>query len=393
MPMFIRNSHTCTVAIGCSFLYFSLQKSLLAYSIGNVFGAPDNHEYSARQACQVVPDCIESAIVEGVREPDVQDAIPWQMGFQRVFSLDGQLRAVSEKRARIQHIHANPLPLEKLSYEKALSLQYLPIDVSKTFPFSIVSSLGESSRRDVWARVTMGQLRNKMLAQTASWMCTGLAHPQKEQKWRKFGNLAHMIGDSYSASHTWRREEDPKHLLLSFSMDTVMWKKHIVGDAESSDFRFQALTEELQELARLYQDAITKVESVTEGNQEELLSTLAQVQDPIFDRLCQQVWFMDDATLRRPAGGSTKEWSASLNQGKSILPSGFAPNASVEEYVVSLQKKNPQYFYPVRHSVDFCIYREVLRCDWKTEVAPSLIASPAVETMFVPEVNRSQSMP
>lgn len=359
-----------------------------AYSIGSSFGTPDNHEYSVLQACQQIPDCSMSGVMEGVREPDVQDPIPWQMGFQRVFAKDDQLRSVSSKRARIQHIHANPLPLEQISYEKALQQNYPLLDFHQTIPGSWKNDIGQSSRNDIWARVSMGQLRNKMLAQTASWFCTGIVHPENEQKWRKFGNIGHMVGDSYSASHTFREESDPKHLLMSYSMDTVMWKQHVVGDVERNDFRFKSLEVELTELGKLYQQAIEKVNTIDNTNTDELLSVLHEAQNPFFDRLCSNVWYMDDTTYNRPAGGSSKKWSASSHQEMSILPSGWTLKENVEQYIALLKIDDPDYFYPSQTALDFCKDRTVLQCSWNDEIEPALQRNPSIETMFVPEVQR-----
>lgn len=366
--------------------------SLYGYSIKTPISSKQgNHELSVSGVCAVAASCIEKAIIKGVREPDKQDLVPWEMGMQRLFSRDDQVRTVSSARALIQHIHGNPLPMKIKASAKAKQKGYPTIMLTEALPSQLKDEIGKSSRNDLWARVTMRQLRNKILAQASSWLCIGVAHPDPQQRWRKFGNLAHMIGDTYSASHTLRSPAGQHALLMSFSMDTVMWKKHVVGDANNTDFRFKALKNELETLAKLYESASSIVDHASRSSEEEFMTSVHQALNPLFDHLCEHTLSMDDATLDRAAGGSTKEWSASMNSGLAMLPSGLSSESEFENYIKKLKKKEGSFFYPSRSSPDFCKSRVVLRCDWEREVKLALENSSRVEGMFVPQVDRSMN--
>jgi hypothetical protein len=314
------------------------------------------------------------------------------MGMQRIFSLDGYLKSVSTARALIQHIHGNPLPTIQYSGRQAHARGYIPIKFIETIPPRAQRLIGKNYRADLWSTVTMRQLRNKMLAQSASWLCVGLVHPDHDQRWRKFGNFAHMIGDTFSASHTLRLPQKGHPLVMSYSMDTVMWKRHVIGDETNDDFRFIALTRELKSLMVLYSQAAKKIETYLKSpdySQRDLLTMLSQLSQPIYDRLCDHTLVMDSDTLNRPAGGSTLAWSAAYNQGKAMLPSGLTSESDLKRYIRKLKRTSPDYFYPERDAPDYCKQRRVLSCSWTVEIKPALTRSVRVHTMFVPQVDRS----
>lgn len=356
-----------------------------------LMGTEGNHERSVRGVCSVAPSCVMSALIKGVREPDTQDLIPWEMGLQRVFSLDGRTRDVSAKRARIQHIHGNPLPTRVMRRKQALKRGYQLIDFHATIPQRAQRFIGPNSRDDLWSNVTMGQLRNKLLAQSASWLCIGAAHPNRHQRWRKFGNLAHMIGDTFSASHTLRLAITDHPMIMSYSMDTVMWKQHVVGDADHSDFRFIVLQRELKKLAPLYERAAQSVSSLPlSTSPDQILAVINRSLEPIYDQLCEHVWVMDSETLSRPAGGSTRDWSAAMNQGYAMLPSGLTSERDLSAYLATLRRDEPDFFYPTRSAPDYCKRREVLACHWRGEVELARSRSSRVRGMFVPQIDRSR---
>ena len=365
-------------------IFVFLPQSVAGYSIGRNPKHLGNHELSVWEPCNSSADCILEAMVEGVREPDMLHVIPWQMGWQRVFALDGHIRPISQERARIQHIHGNPLPL----LVDAGNLPHTSMNTHQNWPKTLAASKGENARPDLLALVNMRQYRNKMLAQTASWLCVGLPHVRPEQAWRKMGNIAHMVGDTYSASHTLRDSQDPRYLWMTFSMDTVMWKQHIVGDANNQDFRFETLQKELTVLIQLFAQGRQYLQNQESGHSQSYMQHLNQVTEPIFDHLCEQVWKMDGETLAQPAGGSTKEWSASMNQGMAMMPSGLADDQELQMYLQNLQKQYPDFFYPHPNTADFCENRSALRCDWSLEVLPALENASQVQNLFVPQVQR-----
>lgn len=382
---------------GC--LVVSATSGASAYTIGSTLPRhPPNHEKSVIDACaratedgKLASPCIEKDLVEGVREPDSQ-GVPYEMSLQRVFGREGTRRNVSWDRVAIQHIHGSPLPMQVHSTQEAQAAGFQGIDLGATLPATVRPLLGPSARDDLWATVTMGQLRNKMLSQAAAWVCVGLAHSDPAQKWRKLGNLAHMVGDTFSASHTLRSENGDGELLLSYSMDVVWWAQHVVGDEVDDDFRFAVLVSNLAELMARYAHAIDELGKVTVRTKQEFLPVLDEHAQPIFDYLCTRTWRMSPATLARPAGGATKGWSSAMKHGKSMLPSGLTSEDAYRRYVREAARHKHGFFYPSRQEGDYCTdQRKALACNWEKEVEPALKDAEETRSMFVPQVDRSMA--
>jgi len=395
----IRNLQTrFTASLLASCLVVAAAPGVFAYTIGRTLPRhPPNHETSVLDACAraarsdgLAMPCVEQDVVAGVREPDILGA-PLEMMVQRVFGREGTRRNVSWDRVAIQHFHGSPLPLIVRSAAQAQSEGFVPIDFAATLPLAVRPELGPSARSDLWATVTMGQLRNKMLSQAAAWVCVGLAHSDPAQRWRKLGNLAHMVGDTFSAAHALRSETGDGELLLSYSMDVVWWAQHVVGDEVNDDARFAALVAHLTDLVQLYTGAMAALSTFPGETKDELLPALNEQAKPIYDYLCERTWKMGPDTLARPAGGATKEWSSALKFGKSMLPAGLTSAAAYRSYVAEAARRTPGFFYPHTDAGDYCgNERQALDCNWELEVEPARKNAENTRTMLVPQVDRSR---
>ena len=207
----------------------------------------NNHERSVKAAAERCNADHETTIgradikgmIEGVLEPDAWSPALFQMVVQR-FELGayGTQRDVSMTRIAAQSFHGCPSPTRPVYSDSDEDREWK----KTTSPTPSSELLPDRLELDVYAYDTNQGVRNRMLVNASQWLCVSLAHRDDAQSARKFGNLLHMIGDTYSASHVQRSEpaESPddcgtERIEWHFSMDLISWKLHKPADEERRD--------------------------------------------------------------------------------------------------------------------------------------------------------------
>lgn len=384
--------------------------SALAYS-------PANHQKSIVDGAKLclaehnlaIPDQILKHIIVGVNEPDRISPSGLQILVQRLEPGSyGKQRDISAIRIAAQSIHASPNPTRRVYTTTPADRQLL----SKTIPVPADTLDPDRLDLDVYAYETNLGLRNKMLINASQFLCVSLAHLDDVQSARKFGNMMHMIGDSYSASHVQRSNPvgsekncGTEKIEWHFSMDLIAWKLHRPADLKNDDWRFRCLVRHTSDFMKQWMDARNSVQSHLSADKKHTVANSAA--NRILTSICRKVLREDAATLARPAGGAaagyssasgTDNWKilAKKKPDRAIQPVGLTSAEEAEAFyqAVNLRLKRSghaaQFSYPARDMADLCkalITKEAfprqLQCT-RDEIDWAMEGSPKVGTMWIP---------
>jgi hypothetical protein len=378
---------------------------------------PDNHQLSIAEGAALcerqfgirLSSVTMEGMVDGVLEPDRVTPSSIQMLLQRIEQGSyGQQRNVSLARIAAQSLHGSPNPTRPVYTDSKEDRGALgetiardPADLSPDrYPI------------DVYSYDTNMAVRNKMLINASQFLCVSLAQSDAEQAAQRFGNMMHMIGDTYSASHVQRSPPTgangdcgTEQIEWHFSMDLVSWKQHAPADEDAEDWRFACLVEHTSELMRLWAYGRQAVQA-TATAQDRIAESQTQVRQSML-YLCQSVFREDEAVLRRPAGGAAAEFSSASGddnwavlqdsrRDRAIEPVGLTSTAEARAFHVDVaarlrRRGSPaQYSYPSRDMTDLCAalttqaaMPEPLRCT-ANEIGWAMSADDSVSSMWIP---------
>lgn len=382
---------------------------------------PENHERSVREAAAIcaadhataISDMDLEAIVRGAREPDDPTLALLEIGTQRIEpGARGKRRGINPVRITEQSFHGSPNPTRDpygdSTEDRARRREALQTPEAELLP--------DRYALDVYAYDTNQAVRNKLLLNASQLLCVSLAHADDRRSGRKLGNLLHMVGDTYSASHVQRSEPvgspdgcGTEKIEWHFSMDLVVWKAHAPADREHGDWRFGCLVDHAAELMRMWAPAR---KAVQEGR--DAASKLARANRAVgqaVDYLCGNVLVEDVEVLRRPAGGAaagysiasgTDNWATLFTfwreqpKDRPIQPAGLTGPDEAQDFVARVNEElktrgRPPYFvYPSRTAGDFCEdtdqpdgLPEALRCT-PQEIEWAMDGSSVVDELVIP---------
>jgi hypothetical protein len=381
---------------------------------------PANHELSVIQGaaqCRIehgvdIPASAIDGIIRGVREPD--DFMPshLQMLKQRFEPNSyGTQRNIALVRIASQSFHGSPNPTRPVYGNSAEEQQLL----AATIPVPPEELLADRFNLDVYAYDTNEAVRNRMLVNASQFLCVSYAHSDERQSQRKLGNLLHMVGDTYSASHVQRSEPegDPENcgtekIEWHFSMDLVSWKQHRPADLQVQDWRFSCLTKHTAQLMQLWHNARIDVPQSGQHQTRDRIDFHVQL---AMQYLCNDVFREDDAVLQRPAGGAADGYSSASGsdswlflrrlifgapEGMAIQPIGLTSPEEAQAFhqrvAHELTERDgaSRYWYPQRDDADFCgpILKDkrlppALLCT-EQEISWSNEGSDKVESLWLP---------
>lgn len=375
-----------------------------------------NHERSVTQGARVCKKVHGltigkkdlKAIVEGVLEPDEPSFSGAQMVKQRFErGSRGAQRDVVVTRIAAQSIHASPNPTRRV-YTKS------PRDVAlrkKTIRRPRNELMANRFPIDIYSYDTNQSVRNKILINASQFLCVSFAHKSNAQSARKFGNLLHMIGDTYSASHVQRSAPvgslnncGTEKITWHFSMDLISWKQHVPADKQNKDWRFRCLVQHSANLMKVWlrgrnnalkaRDKAAKLKASNVGVKRAL------------GLLCQKVLREDANVLRMPAGGAAAGYSSASGtdlwkpwkkrNDRPIQPIGLTSIQEAKAYYKNVSDRlkrkgsRAQYSYPSRDMKDLCkavignrSLPKPLRCT-PQEISWAMAGSNKVKTMWIP---------
>lgn len=254
-----------------------------------------------------------------------------------------------------------------------------------------------------------------MLLNASQFLCVSFAHKDNPQSARKFGNMLHMIGDTYSASHVQRSEPEgsadncgTEKIEWHFSMDLVSWKLHEVADKEHKDWRFRCLVKHTSDLMKLWVDGREAVQKETDRAAK--LEIANEKVGQTVRLLCDNIFREDPEVLRRPAGGAAAGYSIASGTDRwkfweyfkkrpediPIQPVGLTGPEEAIAYRKMVndnlkEKDGPaHYWYPPRDAGDFCkdLDRQdqlpsALQCT-QQEIDWAMSGSNEVGTLWIP---------
>jgi len=396
------------------FLYFvvlsAVASEAAAYTV-------DNHRQSVVAGAALcesqhglsLPNSVLIGMIDGVLEPDQITPSTFQMVLQRVEpGSRGRQRRVSLERIAAQSLHGSPNPTRTVYSNSAVDRAALRETTARN-PAELSPDRYDI---DVYSYDTNLALRNKLLINASQFLCVSFAHRDPEQAGRKFGNMIHMIGDTYSASHVQRTPPTGRNgdcgtekIEWHFSMDLVSWKQHTPADKETGGWRFRCLVSHTSELIRLWIDGRSAAMAAsTEAGK--MTRSQAHVTRSL-RYLCRFVLREDEAVLQRPAGGAavgfssasgTDNWAilAGPRRDRSIEPVGLTGEAEARAFhrdvAARLKRRGSQvqYSYPSRQMGDLCkalsagaAVPEPLRCT-SNEIGWAMAGDEKVRSMWIP---------
>jgi hypothetical protein len=380
--------------------------------------SPDNHElYMVRGAklCERVHDVAIrkktlAKMIEGVREPDDLNRHTLQMIQQRFERNSyGKQRDISAERIAAQAIHGSPNPTRKKYRNSAADRKQL----TKTIRISPDKLMPNRFPLDVYSYDTNRAVRNKILITASQFLCVSFAHKGNGQSARKFGNMLHMIGDTYSASHVQRSAPKgtpakcgTEKIEWHFSMDLIAWKLHVPADEENKDWRFRCITEHTSSLMKLWAKGRKAVRRETD-KAAKLRRANEHVKETMI-LLCNRILREDASVLEMPSGGAAAGYSSASGADnweffrkkkpdQAIQPVGLT---GVEEAAAFRKRVNDRlrengskirFWYPSREMKDLCRglssrnpLPAQLRCTAQ-EIDWAMQGSDEVRTMWIPE--------
>ena len=382
---------------------------------------PYNHERSVKQGarqCSIdhatsIGDVYLHNMIEGVIEPDKLSPSHLQMVHQR-FEPDsyGTRRDVATTRIAAQSYHGSPNPTRAVYTDTEDDRRYK----SKTIPVPATELMPNRLDLDVYSYDTNQDVRNKMLLNASQFLCVSFAHKYDAQGARKFGNMLHMIGDTYSASHVQRSEPEgsadncgTEKIEWHFSMDLISWKLHSVADKNHRDWRFRCLVKHASDLMKMWVDGREAVRKETDK-----VARLERANEHVghsIRLLCNSIFREDPDVLRRPAGGAAAGYSIASGtdnwkffrtlftkkpEDKPIQPVGLTGPEEASAFRKRVNDKltalgRPEHFwYPSRDMGDLCEalgqheqLPAILQCT-PQEIDWAMSGSNEVETMWIP---------
>jgi hypothetical protein len=255
-----------------------------------------------------------------------------QMEQQALWSGDTH-RQMTSARISVQHVHGNSLPLRK-TISNQPNIDYKPIRIHGN-----MDTL-QSDRHDLWSYTSGMQVRNKIIVQNSQFMCGALLHPNDEMAGLFAGTAFHMLGDTYSRSHvrrvpgiststststSTRKENGYKNkqakkrakclnnkMSWIYSMDTVLWTRHVRGDIDTTTWEYECLQIVAGTLIDMIKDGRRLFSLQTSRKQR--MRIVNEVQAQIARYMCDHAVNMEPDTLKGGAGGAPREWSASLSE-------------------------------------------------------------------------------
>jgi hypothetical protein len=376
-----------------------------------------NHERSVREGaekCQsdhgtTIGKAQLKGIVKGVLEPDKSSPAQLQMVKQRFEpGAYGTQRPVSMVRVAAQSIHACPNPTRPAYSDSADDQEKKDLAI----PTPAAELLPNRLELEVYSYDTNQDLRNKMLINASQFLCVSLAHRDDAQSARKFGNLLHMIGDTYSASHVQRSEpvgsEDncgTEKIEWHFSMDLVSWKLHRPADKQYEDWRFRCLVKHASDLMRVWVEGRDAVRN--EIDKTAKLERANEIVGTTVRMLCDSILREDPEVLRRPAGGAAAGYSIASGaddwkfmkdqpEDRPIQPVGLTGTAEAEAFHKSVndslagKRSRAHLSYPSRDLGDLCEslaphdpLPATLQCT-SQEIDWAMSGSDEVDTLWIP---------
>lgn len=382
--------------------------------------SPDNHKksiFESAKLCQsihgiTVPANLLEDMTKGVEEPDHFSWATLQMYKQRIEPGSyGKQRGVTTIRIAAQSIHGSPNPTRPIYKDTRID----QIALSQTIRVPEANLIEDRLALEIYSYDTNQGFRNKLLINASQYLCVSYAHKNDAQSARKFGNMMHMVGDTYSASHVQRSEPTgtPRNcgsekIEWPFSMDLVSWKRHKKADLVNDDWRFHCLIEHGAELVRLWAEGRSAIGE--SGSAEAKQRVATQHVQKALQYLCRSVFRADAAVLSRPAGGASAAFSSAGGSDywrflskqlpdKAIQPVGLTSPEEAEAFYrrVAAQLKadgeTAEYSYPSRDMPDLCksvltdhVMHAALRCT-NDEIEWAMQGNLRIETMWIPARN------
>lgn len=352
-------------------------------------------------------------MIAGVLEPDDFSPSHVEMAYQRIErNAYGKRRDVAIDRIAAQSFHGSPNPT-RAAYADSAEDRRLRSEATLT---PAAELRADRFPLDVYAYDTNQGVRNRMLVNASQFLCVSYAHRDSAQSARKFGNLLHMIGDTYSASHVQRSAPEgsddncgTEKIEWHFSMDLISWKLHRPADQRHRDWRFRCLVRHTADLMKHWTDGRAAVIRETEPAAK-LARANAQVAQTL-RLLCERVFREDPEVLRRPAGGAAAGYSIASGTDrwkflewlfrtgppdKPIQPVGLTGPEEAEAFYKSVNvllraRGGPAHFwYPSRDMPDLCqaLARgeplpAALQCA-RQEIDWAMRGAQEVETLWIP---------
>lgn len=368
-----------------SLTYLALTALTFSIHTGTIPSAsaysPDNHELYMLKGAKMCRSAhgvkigkdILKEMVKGVREPDRITLSAAQMLKQRFERNSyGKQRGITVKRVAAQSLHGSPNPTRPQYGNSAADRKKL----SKTIRLSPDKLKRNRFPLDVYSYDTNQAVRNKMLISASQYLCVSYAHKNDRQSARKFGNMMHMIGDTYSASHVQRSAPNgspakcgTEKIEWHFSMDLIAWKLHVQADKENRDWRFGCVVEHSARLMKLWMNGRAAVRKAS-GKAAKLKLANRKVKETMA-LLCSKVLREDAEVLRRPAGGAAAGYSITSGTDNwkfykkkkpdsPIQPVGLTSAEEARAFVKAtnnhLKRKRSgiEFWYPSRRMKDLC---------------------------------------
>ena len=382
---------------------------------------PDNHERSVREAAAVceaehateIEQADLAAIIRGAREPDDPSLALVEIGTQRFEpGARGKRRSINAIRIAEQSFHGSPNPTRDpygaSKQDREQSKQAIPIPEAELLP--------DRFPLDVHSYDTNQAVRNKLLLNASQLLCVSLAHGDDQRSGSKLGNLLHMVGDSYSASHVQRSAPEggedacgTEKIEWHFSMDLIVWKAHAPADDRNDDWRFSCLVDHAAQLMRMWLPARNAVREAPDAASK--LASANHAVGQAVDYLCDNVFREDAEVLRRPAGGAAAGYSIASGtdnwvsvfafwrkrpKDQPIQPVGLTGPEEARAFVARVNEdlksrgRPPYFVYPSRDADDFCEgsgqrdeLPAALRCT-RQEIEWAMDESEKVENLVIP---------
>ncbi len=376
---------------------------------------PENHEKSITEGAQIcvakygveLSDDVLEEMAKGVVEPDYLTFSSFQMLKQRVEPGSyGRQRNISTTRIAAQSIHGSPNPTAPM-YTDATSDQEA---LAKATRLAESELMPDRLDVDIYAYDTNQGVRNKILLNASQFLCVSLAHKDKDQSARKFGNFMHMVGDTYSASHVQRSEPvgsecGTEKIEWHYSMDLISWKLHRPADLNAEDWRYRCLAQHSADLIHQWSQSRVAVVRVQDAD-DKLVAATAEVKKSL-KLLCGRILRADPDVLRRPAGGAnagyssasgTDNWEMTSDKKTdlAIQPVGLTgadeAKAFYQRVADALKEdgSDAEFSYPSRDYPDFCTniladepLNEPLQCTAQ-EIDWAMDDSDRVKSMWIP---------
>ena len=378
---------------------------------------PSNHELSVRQGAKqsrsthgvTISGSELKGIIKGVLEPDEPSFSSLQMLKQRFEPKSyGKQRNVNVSRIAAQSIHGSPNPTRLIYGDSAVDKQQKKLATR----IPAAQLMPDRLPLEIYSYETNQAVRNKILMNASQFLCVSFAHKDVSQSARKFGNMLHMIGDTYSASHVQRSAPQgsptncgTEKIEWHFSMDLISWKQHRPADKQAKDWRFGCLVKHTSDLMKLWANGVQAVSQETSE-----IAKRARANEHVaksMNLLCNSILREGGDVLQKPAGGAAAGYSSASGNDKwnplkkkiadrPIQPIGLTGPKEAEAFYKSvndaLRKKGSpaQFWYPSRNMKDLCQgvngskpLPAPLRCT-AHEISSAVRGSDDVKSMWMP---------